>query len=82
MVTRVYARYLAPEVPAGATDEQGRRLKPRFKMRAYLVDLSGDSLGLPDYDHVLLHQVPPVGWWMIKEVDDHYLQRIQRYQEQ
>jgi hypothetical protein len=56
-------------------------VRPRPELHAYHVDLSGDALGLPDYDGVLLHQVPPVGQWMIKLADPEHLARIERYRE-
>lgn len=79
VVTRVYARYVAPKIQAGTVDEHGRRLKLRFETHAYLVDLDGSVSGLPDYEWVLLHQVPPGGWWYIKAVDEDHLARIERY---
>ncbi|MET9339260.1 hypothetical protein [Nonomuraea sp. NPDC003804] len=81
VVSRVHARYTAPEVPAGAIDERGRPVRRRFEMRAYLVDLDGEKYGLPDYLNVLVHQVPPVGWWYVKAVDGDYLERIERYRD-
>jgi hypothetical protein len=79
VVTRVYARYVAPKVKAGTVDEHGRRQKLRFETHAYLVDLDGSFSGLPDYERVLLHSAPPGDWWFIKAVDDDYLARIDRY---
>ncbi|WP_275888216.1 hypothetical protein [Nonomuraea lactucae] len=38
-------------------------------------------MALPDHDHVLLHQISPVGWWMITQVDEEYLQRIEKDRE-
>ncbi|GAA3251592.1 hypothetical protein [Nonomuraea helvata] len=78
VVAKVYARYEAPRVPFDAVDDNGRPLKRRPELHAYLVDLTGD-LGLPDLDHVLLHQVPPVATWMIKPADDEILAKIERY---
>ncbi|WP_219511687.1 hypothetical protein [Nonomuraea ceibae] len=81
-VTRVYARYVAPEIKPGQRRPDGRPLKRRFEMRAYLVDLDGQPMELPDYERVLVHQVPPVGWWMIKPVDDDYLEGIEKYRQE
>ncbi|NUW45562.1 hypothetical protein [Nonomuraea rhodomycinica] len=78
-VTHVHARYIAPKVLPGDLDEHGRPMKPRIELHAYLVDLDGSQFGLPDHEHVLLHQVPPVGWWLIKPADDEHLARIARF---
>lgn len=79
VVRAVHARYVAPRVEAGARDARGRRVRPRPELHAYLVDLAGDELlGLPDYDGVLLHQVP-TGWWFIKVADSEYLEQIERF---
>ena len=77
-ISKIHAQYESPEIPAGSVDSHGRELKRRFMMRAYLVDLDGSAaLGLDDLDRVMLHQVPPVGHWWIKRVDDAYLERIE-----
>jgi hypothetical protein len=81
VVARVHARYVAPAVPFGSVDGNGRPVRQRIELRAYHVDLSGDAMGLPDYDNVLLHQVPPVGQWMIKLATEEHLARIERYRE-
>jgi hypothetical protein len=65
-ITLVHARYVAPRT--------GRR----FQMKAYLVDLVGGRT-LPDLTRVLLHQVPPVGWWMLKTPTPDDLDRIEQY---
>lgn len=78
-VTRVHARYIAPAVPFGATDDRGRPLRPRGEYHAYLVDLAGDGWGMEDLERVLLHQAPPIGRWMIKMADEEHLARIERY---
>ncbi|MEV6866946.1 hypothetical protein AB0M44_38890 [Streptosporangium subroseum] len=70
---------MAPQIGFNEYDERGRRLKQRPELHAYHVALSGDQWGLPDYDNVLLHQVPPVGWWWINPADEEHLQRIERY---
>lgn len=77
-VSKVHARYVAPRIPFGAADANGRPLRPRGEYHAYLVDLEG-AFGLEDYAMVLLHQVPPVGWWMIKPADDESLERIEKW---
>ncbi|MGP3914323.1 hypothetical protein [Nonomuraea sp. 10N515B] len=79
VVKRVHARYVAPAVPFGATDGKGRPLRKRGEYHAYLVDLSGDDWGLPDYERVLVHQAPPVGMWWIKMPDDEHLARMEKY---
>lgn len=78
VVSKIHTRYESPEIPAGSVDSQGRELKRRFMMRAYLVDLDGsEALGLPNLERVMLHQVPPVGWWYVKQVDEAYLENIE-----
>jgi len=67
-VTAVHARYVVP------------RTDRRFRMEACLVDLAGDRT-LPDLTRVLLHQVPPVGWWYIKDPTPADLARIEQYRE-
>lgn len=79
VVKRVHARYVSPRVGFDARDEDGRLLRQRPELHAYLVDLDGADFGLPDYDNVVLHQVPPVGWWFIKDADHEYLERIEKY---
>jgi hypothetical protein len=81
-VRAVHARYISPRVEAGALDAEGRRLKRRPELHAYLVDLDGDApLGLPDLERALLYQVPPVGWWMLKTPDADYLGQIDKYRQ-
>ncbi|MEV0306520.1 hypothetical protein [Nonomuraea fuscirosea] len=80
VVTAVHAYYEAPRVPFGAVDHDGRRpLRQRPELHAYHVDLAGD-LGLPDLDHVLIHQVAPAQNWMMKRADAELLAKIERYQ--
>jgi hypothetical protein len=67
-VTAIHARYVAP------------RASRRFRMEACLVDLAGDRT-LPDLTRVLLHQVPPVGWWMLKIPTPADLSRIEQYRD-
>jgi hypothetical protein len=49
-------------------------------MKACLVDLSGGRT-LPDPPRVLLHQVPPVGWWYLKDATPDDLARIEQHRD-
>ncbi|MFI7468160.1 hypothetical protein [Nonomuraea sp. NPDC049646] len=81
VVSRVHARYKSPKIAFDQRDDQGRVLKPRPELHAYLLDLDGSLFGLPDYEKVILCQMPPVGSWWIKQADDEYLARIERWRE-
>lgn len=79
VVTHVHARYVAPRIGFDEKGESGRRLPPRPELHAYVVDLSGEEWGLPDYERVVLHQKPPTRAWFIKPAEDDYLERIEKY---
>ncbi|MDF5755749.1 hypothetical protein [Spongiactinospora sp. TRM90649] len=72
-VDAVHARYVAPHGPG------------RFRLKAVLVDVRGRTgtarSALPDLERVLVHQVPRVGWWMLKRPSGHDLRRIERYRD-
>lgn len=79
VVTKIHAQYLAPDTRDRGLDPWGKPIR-RWEYSAYLVDLDGrEATGLPDLVRVLLHQVPPVKWWYIKQVDDAYLEKIEKY---
>jgi hypothetical protein len=83
VVTAVHARYLAPRLLVEEYDpvlgEVVRRVKRFVPLSAYLVDLDGSGDRLASFERVLLHQVPPVGWWYLKDPEEEHLQRMQEY---
>lgn len=79
-IQKIHARYEALHGDPDAKDPWGQPIPPQ-KLLAYIVDLVSDN-GLPDADGVVLYQQPPVSNWWIKEADDAYLAKIERWRVQ
>ncbi|MET8142712.1 hypothetical protein ABZU32_20600 [Sphaerisporangium sp. NPDC005288] len=76
----LHARYVAPPQTRPYLDgwRQQRHATIRNEMRAYHVDLAG-RFTLPDLMGMLLFQVPPVRWWMLRPADPDSLRKYEKY---
>jgi hypothetical protein len=79
-VTALHARYAAPAVYEPWTDGWGRttQICRRRELLAFHVDLEG-QYALPALPGMLLYQVPPFGYWMLRPADAEQLGKYEQY---